>query len=290
MRWRGLIKVTSILSIGAIVIAMLLGIEWAVIVTSLIALYAYLGEFTALWRAGAIPEDALDVYEKNKLERIKNLVVQRVKDVTSEDVSNIRLYIVPSDDINAMAYGTKSISFTKGAIESCDEMTLCALLGHEVSHIIFWDAILNRIVFGYITFIILSLMLISFVSISLIWIVFVILALCGICRGFISVYLTSGLSRGLKALFEIIQHGALFVYQAIMAAVSRSFEYRADQLPVDIGLGNQLAYFLNRFATSQRYQIKSLSEILYASHPAAYSRVQKINERQLKNSKNTTKP
>lgn len=289
MRWRGLFKVAAALCISAVVIVMLIGIEWAVIVTTLIALYAYLGEFTALLRAGAIPEDALDVYEKNKLNRIKKMVVQRVKAVNGEDVSNIKLYIVPSDDINAMAYGTKSISFTRGAIEACDEMTLCALLGHEVSHIIFWDAILSRIIFGEITFIILGLMLISFISISLIWIVFVILVLCGICRGVISAYLTSGLSKGVKALFEIIQYGVLFAYQAIMAAVSRSFEYRADRLPVDMGLGNQLAYFLNRFATAQGYQMRSLSEILYASHPPAYLRIQKINERQLENTKNLTK-
>lgn len=290
MKWHGLIRVTAALFAGTVVIMVFLGVEWAVIVSALIALYAYAGEYTALWRAGAISEEALDVYEKNKLDRIKKMVVQRVKDVTGEDVSKIKLYIIPSDDINAMAYGTKSISFTRGAIESCDEMTLCALLGHEISHTIFWDAIFNRIIFGDITIVIVGLMLISFVSISLVWIVFVILALCGICRGFISVYLTSGLSKGVKALFEIIQYGVLFVYQAIMAAVSRSFEYRADQLPVDIGLGNQLAYFLNRFATVQGNQMRSLSEILYATHPAAYLRVQKINERQLGTTNNLTKP
>lgn len=281
MRIQGVIKVISSLLISFFFIYAAVGVELSVIVILLIALYAWLGEYTALWRAGAISEANLDVYERNKLQRIRELVAQKVKSKSATDVSSVKIHIVPSNEANAMAYGFNNVSFTKGAIESCDEMTLCAVFSHEVSHILCLDAVFNRIIFGDITFLILYLMVMSFLSISFIWIIFLVLALFGICKGFISVFITSNLSKGIKLLFDLLQHGSLFIYQAAMGLISRGFEYRADSFSVDLGFGNQLAYFLDRFATIQSNRPKTISEILYASHPDSFHRIQKIKQRQL---------
>lgn len=281
MRVRGIVKIVLTLVISFALMSWSVGVEVATVAISLISLYAWLGEYIAILKAGVISEKELDIYEKNKLYRIKEHVIKCVKINTGEDVSYFKLHIIPSDDVNGMAFGISHISLTQGAVDSCDEMTLCAILCHEVSHILCLDSVFNRIIFGDITFVIFELMVVSYVSIVFIWIVFIILILCGICRGFISVFITSSLSKGVKSLFELIQYGALFTYQVTIAAVSRQFEYRADGYAVDLGFGTQLTYFLNRFASSQDGRRKSLSEILYASHPATHLRIQKINQRQI---------
>ena len=285
MRLKGIIKVITTLVLSFLIMAVVVGVENASVSITLIALYAWLGEYIALWRVGAIPEDKLDAYEKSKLQRIKETVGQRIKNKYGEDISNIHLYIVPSVDANGMAYGFNNVSITRGALESCDELTLCGILSHEASHILCLDSVFNRIIFGDITAVILCLMVVSFASVAAIWLVFFILALCGICRSFLSIFITSTLSKGVKAFFEVIQRCSLVIYQIAISAVSRQFEYRADQLAVDLGFGVQLSYFLSRFADHQDGRIRSLSEILYASHPATHLRIEKIKQKQIGNSK-----
>lgn len=256
MRIQGIIKVVSALVLSFLLLVAVTGIEIATIVISIIAMYAWLGEYTALWRTGAIPEEKLDIFEKHKLQRIKEAVSKRLNSKCGEDISNIKLHVVPSDDVNGMAYGFHNISITRGALDSCDELTLCAIVSHEASHVLFLDSVFNRIIFGDITAAILGLMFISFASVAMIWIIFLILAMFGICRGFISVFITSSLSKGIKALFEIMQHCVLVIYQIAIGSVSRMFEYRADQMAVDLEFGVQLIYFLSRFASSQDGRIK----------------------------------
>lgn len=285
MRIQGIIKVVSALVLSFLLLVAVTGIEIATIVISIIAMYAWLGEYTALWRVGAIPEEKLDIFEKNKLQRIKEVVSKRLSSKSGENISKIKLHVVPSDDVNGMAYGFNNVSITRGALNSCDELTLCAILSHETSHILFLDSVFNRIIFGDITAVILGLMFVSFASVAMIWIVFFILALFGVCRGFISVFITSSLSKGIKALLELIQHFVLAIYQIAIGAVSRMFEYRADQMAVDLGFGVQLVYFLSRFVSSQDGRIRSLREILYASHPATHLRIEKIKQKQIGNTK-----
>lgn len=285
MRIQGIIKMITALILSSLVMTVFIGGEISAIAIILIVLYAWLGEYTGLIRVGAISEDKLEVYERNKLQRIKEEVTKRAKNKLGEDMPDIRLHVIPSDEVNGMAYGFSNIAITRGALGSCDELTLCALVSHEVSHILCLDSVFNRIIFGDITVIILGLMFASFASVAVVWIIFIVLVLCGICRGFISILITSSLSKGVKALFEIIQHGALFIYQISIAAISRKFEYRADQLAVDLGFGTQLAYFLNRFASSQDGRVKSLSEILYASHPATHLRIERIKQKQIGSTK-----
>ena len=275
MRVKGIIKVIATLIISYIVIAAIVGIEIATITILLILLYAWIGEYISLLCNRAISMDKLNNYERDKLERIKEIIVRDVKRVSGEDISNLKLHMIPSNQINAMAYGMNNVSFTQNALNSCDEMTLCAILGHEVSHILNFDAVFNRIIFGDITFIIITLMIVSSVSVIFIWCIFLILVLFGICRGVISVFITSNLSRGIKAFFEIVQRGILFIYQVIMGAVSRSREFRADRYSVDLGYGMQLEYFLTRFIDDE-YRQRTLTEILYASHPISYQRIQRI--------------
>ncbi len=278
MRMQGIVKVIATLAVSFFIISIFVGEELAFIVTAFVTLYAWIGEYIALWRAGAISEDKLNVYEKNKLQCIKEMIAGKVERFSGEDISGIKLHIIPDDGVNAMAYGFNNVSFTKGAIESCDEMTLCAIFSHEISHILCLDAVFNRVILADFTVIIIGLMTVSFVTVSFLWLLFLVLILAGICRGFLSIFITSSLVKGVKGIFEIVQQGILFICQVIMAAISRCAEYRADQLAVDLGFGVQLSYFLKRFV--QDNGRKSLTKILYASHPAPYLRVQRIEQRQ----------
>lgn len=100
MRLRGIIKVITTLALSFVIMAIVTGVKMATVSITLIALYAWLGEYIALWRVEAIPEDKLDAYEKSKLQRIKETVAKRIKNKYGEDISNIRLHIMPSDDAN----------------------------------------------------------------------------------------------------------------------------------------------------------------------------------------------
>ena len=278
MRLQGIIKIVVTLIVSFFMIAIVAGGEIATIAMVLILLYAWLGEYLSLLCDGAISSKNLNDYEREKLERIKKVVAKEVKKVSGEDISNLKLHIVPSNQINAIAYGFDNVSFTRNALASCDEMTLCSILGHEVSHILSLDAVFNRIIFGDITLVIIVLMLMSSITVIGIWLILIILFCIGICRSAISVVITSGLSNITKTLFEAAQHGVLFVYQVVMGFVSRSAEYRADQYSVELGYGTQLEYFLDRFVDDGEYRKKSLREILYAPHPATYNRIQKIRQ------------
>ena len=80
-------------------------------------------------------------------------------------------------------------------------------------------------------------------------------------------------------MFTLIQRLILFLYQAVIGTMNKFIEYRCDLFAVQIGLGENLAYFLNTYVQDQDTRQRSLRDILYASHPATYKRVLKLEER-----------
>lgn len=175
-------------------------------------------------------------------------------------------------------YGLHNIAITRGALNVCDEIMLAAVMSHEISHILCMDAVFHRIIFANITLAITGLIVSSFTVTSLLWIIFGGLCLFGICRGCVSIFCFSGISKMIKGIFELMQRFVLFVYQTIMGIVSRKNEYRADQYACSLGYGIQLKYFLSRFMEGQDRRQRALRDILYASHPATYKRIERIEQ------------
>ena len=278
MRLHGIIKVSILLFADCALIRLVLNKEAAVAVTAGILLYAWLGEYIALLKDGAISLNQLSPHEKSRLLRIQACLSEDVSRVSGISIANIKLHVRPSGSINAYAYGFRHISMTMAMLNSCDDTTLCAVLGHEISHTLHMDAVFHRIIFANIAATLVGLIAVSLISTSFMWILFILLCAFGICGGLFSVFAFYGIRKLTGGIFMALQHGLLFLYQIAMGMASRGCEFRADLYSCELGYGPQLRYFLTRFAEGQETRRHTLNDILYASHPAACKRILRIDQ------------
>lgn len=273
MKLVGIIKISIALLIDVYFLIRIFGEKIGFLLFVAISLYAWLGEYIGLIKNHAIHLKYLNNYEQSKLTRVKNTLVNTVKDVSHINIQGIKLYVIPSDEINAFSYGIHSIAVTRGTLNVCDEMTLNAVLSHEISHSIHLDSFFNRIIFGNIILIMVCLTVMSFLSVSLVWIIF----LCIGSFGFFSFFVVKGVSYGIKGLFTLMQRMTIFIYQVVNGIISKHCEYRSDFYAVELGFGMSLIYFLQRFV--QDHKAENISELLYSSHPPSYKRIHKIENK-----------
>lgn len=279
MKSIGIIKIITILLVDFLLGYYLIGIDAALIIVIGMMLYAWLGEYIALMKDGAVNVNNLGDYERAKLNRAHACLAEDIKRVVGADISKVRLHVIPTEEINAFCYGFKNVAITRAALNVCDDMTLCSVLGHEMSHLLSMDAVVNRLIFANITLVTIGLAAGSFVSMSVLWIVFIIFCVCGVCGGVLSMYMFHGIRKLVKGMFTVMQYLLLFLYQVLIGIASRACEFRSDRFSCELGYGPQLSYFLTRYIEGQETCQKTLNEILYASHPATYKRVLRIEQR-----------
>ena len=277
MKFKGLIKIVILLLIDYIAIYNTLGPRWANIIVIIIGLYTWLGEYINLFKDCAISLEHLDKYDKDRLIQIHNLLTKNVKNTLGQNISYMKLHIIPSNDINAFCYGFNNIAITRLAFDVCDDMTLCSILAHEISHALNLDAVFKRVVFTNVILLIILFTISSIISTSFLWIIFTFLCLCGLCGGIFSILVFKGMKQFIKWIFTTVQYVILFIYNLVMGVVSRSSEYRADKLSWSLGYGDELSYFLERFLIEQRSYDKTLQDIIYASHPPTNKRIMRLN-------------
>lgn len=278
MKLSGLIKTAAVLGIDFAVAYALIGWEIALILSIGVLIYALFGEYLALWKDGAIPQDRLGEMDRSKLARAGTHLTADVRRTSGVDISKLKIHLIPSDEINAYAYGLRNVAVTRGTLRCCDDATLCSVLGHEISHTLHMDALFFRMVFASVTLIIVGLIVASFVSVTALWIIFLILCGVGVCGGLISLLLFRGAGNLIKGVFNFLQYGVLFIYQTAMGAVNRHCEYRADRYSCELGYGPQLSYFLTRFVQASEARHKTLTEIIYATHPPTHKRILRIEQ------------
>lgn len=278
MKLNGYLKIAIFLLTLFAFVYCTLGVEAAVLLTLGIVLYAWLGEYLELLKDGAIRMDHLREYERNRLFCALANLSEDVNRVSGADISKLRLHVIPSDNMNARAYGFRNIGVTRAMLNNSDDATLCAVVAHEVSHTFCMDAVFYRLVFASVTILIAGLICLSVASTSVIWIIFAVLCALGLCGGLFSMFLFQGFSKLVKGYFSLLQRAVLFIYQAVMACVSRRCEFRADRYSCQLGYGPQLSYFLQRFVESRETGPKSLQEVIYASHPPTHKRILRIEQ------------
>ncbi|MDO5133294.1 MAG: M48 family metalloprotease [Eubacteriales bacterium] len=272
-----MIKIAIVIILDFLLTYSILGVAAAAVLTACILFYLWIGESIDLWRHRAVSIDKLDRYTRTRLESLQRYIVEDVRRVYGRDISSMKLHVTPGGIPNAYTYGYQNISLTKYLLDNCDDATVCAVLGHEASHMLHLDAVFNRVVFANVTAVIIGLSLGSLISVSFLWILFFILVLCGICGGFLSFMLFRGIGRMVRGIYTALQYAVLFIYQAAMGICSRQSEFQADRFSCELGYGPQLQYFLTRFQDMQRDE-RNLLEILYASHPPVYERVRRIEQ------------
>ena len=242
-------------------------------VTGVIALYVWLGGYFTLFKEGAVRSDKLPQYERSRLQKAKAQLIKDVKRTSSADISNLRVYLIPGDsELQATAYGSNCISVSKGTFDNTDPITLNAVLGHEISHILGMDGEFSRAVFATILLACGAISVISFVFVVVIFLIFLI---CCLFSSWFGVMAYKGTTKAVKSIFQLFQKGLVVIYRVAAGCVSRAAEFRCDRYSAQLGYGVQLAHFLSYAAPDYPRQM-TITEALYRSHPSSAKRVARL--------------
>ena len=270
----GFLKVVLVLALDFLCIYnMLQDAKIALLIVAGITLYVFFGGYIALLREGAVKSKKLPAYQKSRLDAVKARLVNDVKSACGADISSLKLYLVPGDDeMNASAYGCRCVSVTQGTFNTADPITLTAVLGHECSHILHFDAEFNRAVFCTVMILVSALGIMSFATVAIIFLIFLLLSCFRSWLGFMAF---RGITKIVRAIFCFFQRGVVVVYQLLLGIISRHSEYRSDRFSCQLGYGIQLAHFLALSEPSNQRQL-TLSEAMNRTHPPKPKRIARI--------------
>lgn len=276
----GILKVALVLAIDFVAIYSLLDDPYiASGAVGVIILYVLFGGYLALLKEGAISSKKLPTYQRTRLETAKTQLVADVKSVSGANISGLKLYLVPGDnDMNATAYGFNRVSVTRGTFDNADPVTLNAVLGHEISHILHCDAEFNRAVFCSVTLVVAVLSVMSFTVMAIIFLVFLALRCF---RSWLGVMAFQGTTKVVGGVFGLLQRGTVVVYRSLLSLASRHAEYRSDKFSYLLGYGVQLKHFLALAEPNSPRQL-TLADAMYRSHPPTPKRIARLEELLLK--------
>lgn len=269
----GILKVALVLVIDFVAIYSLFENPYiASIAVGVISVYVLFGGYLALLKEGAVISKKLPAFQSNKLEAAKTQLVADVKSVSGANISGLKLYLVPGDNMNATAYGFNCVSVTRGTFDNADPITLNAVLAHEVSHILNFDAEFNRAVFCSVTLLVGALSVMSFAMMAIIFLIFLVLSCF---RSWLGVMAFRGTTKAVGGIFSLLQHGVVMIYRSLLSLASRRAEYRSDKYSCMLGYGVQLSHFLAIAEPANQRQL-TLTEAMYRSHPPTPKRIARL--------------
>lgn len=269
----GILKVALVLALDFVAIYSLFENPYiASIAVGVISVYVLFGGYLALLKEGAVISKKLPAFQSNKLEAAKTQLVADVKSVSGANISGLKLYLVPGDNMNATAYGFNCVSVTRGTFDNADPITLNAVLAHEVSHILNFDAEFNRAVFCSVTLLVGALSVMSFAMMAIIFLIFLVLSCF---RSWLGVMAFRGTTKAVGGIFSLLQHGVVMIYRSLLSLASRRAEYRSDKYSCMLGYGVQLSHFLAIAEPANQRQL-TLTEAMYRSHPPTPKRIARL--------------
>lgn len=272
-RFCGILKVALVLALDFVAIYSLFENPYiASIAVGVISVYVLFGGYLALLKEGAVISKKLPAFQSNKLEAAKTQLVADVKSVSGANISGLKLYMVPGDNMNATAYGFNCVSVTRGTFDNADPITLNAVLAHEVSHILNFDAEFNRAVFCSVTLLVGALSVMSFAMMAIIFLIFLVLSCF---RSWLGVMAFRGTTKAVGGIFSLLQRGVVMIYRSLLSLASRRAEYRSDKYSCMLGYGVQLSHFLAIAEPANQRQL-TLTEAMYRSHPPTPKRIARL--------------
>lgn len=211
---------------------------------------------------------------------------QRVKKKITEEgchiPNNIKLYLVPDEEMNAYCFGARSIGVTEGAL-NLDNKTIEAIIAHELGHLTSGDSVLNMILVVNCLGIIAALALYQFVLIAVVYIIMIICCLTGVFRfSFASCFAASKISGLIKIVMEAAKAIVLQISLLVISALGRKSEFMADSFAARMGYTFYLRRFLERFAPDTGASGQSFFAVLYDAHPSTALRIQQLNSNEEK--------
>ena len=236
-----------------------------------------IGEYVARVKYRAIPCDPSLGVKHVKL----NNCYQRVREkITAEGhhlPNNVKVCLIPEDEMNAYCFGAKSIGVTEGAL-NLDNRTVEAIIAHELGHLTNGDSVLNMILIVNCLGIIAVLAFYQFALIACVYIIMVICCMVGLFRfSFASYFITSKISGLIRFVMEAAKTIVIQVSRLVISALGRRSEFMADRFAADMGYAFYLRRFLERFAPDTGTSGQSFLSVLYDTHPSSALRIQQLN-------------
>lgn len=274
-RLPGIIKVLTGLAVDFSILYLLFStLSAACIVTGLIAAYVWLGGYLALLKNGAVGLRKLPVHQADQLNTARIQLISDIRTVSRIDLSNMKLFLVPGDEMNATAYGAGCVSVTRGMLDNADPIMLTAVLGHEASHLMHLDPEFSRLVFASVTLITASLSILSAAAAAVIFLIFLIF---NFFRSWLGILCFKGTTSFTKGLFGFVQRCIVTIYRVVLGLASRHAEYRCDRFSAQLGYGVQLVHFL-LMADAAETKAMTLADTIYRSHPPTPKRIARLEQ------------
>lgn len=260
------------------VIQVLLGMDF--ISATIINLLLYGISLTVAYFFGdaiiGLIEGARPLETKEEKEYLLPLFEEVYQDVqeTYSGLPKIRLHIIDTLTVNAMAIGNRTIAVTKGAVQTFDSEELKGIMAHEISHIYYGDTkaiIINTIGNGIATIITL-----------------IIKAVLRLLDNFWEGK-EGRIFTVIRKILELWVYLMLWVGSIILSINSRMNEFKADKFAHRTGYGEQLTqalYMLQKMSLGQKMK---LVQRLTASHPRISKRIGRLEmlaDRDMGNSHN----
>lgn len=195
-------------------------------------------------------------------------------------VTNIKIYYVPGDNINAFSFGRKSIGITAGAA-NLDKRTVESLIAHEIGHSYHADMFFYRYLFMNLLGGIVLTSLWNSIVIGIIVILIITLFVLESRLNFVTYSISKGVVSALKRILNLMQRLCAEIFRAIIFCILRRSEYHADTFAtVKAGYGEYLKMFLRKYSGEiEKAKPRSLLEMIYDSHPASSKRILNIEKR-----------
>lgn len=276
MRVCGVLKIAAVLFVDFTLLYLGLGVIAAAVITGGIFLYGWGGEYIAVLQRNRIPWDQLSEEEQNKITRVKESLEENVRRVSNRNISDLRVQVVSSDRVSAYAYGRHYVAVTQPLLDSCDEETICAVLGHEIYHVFCLDPVFRKIILANITVFISGLIIAGVYASLGLWILLAVI--CFLCF-LVNVKLSWIFWAACRLISFTISMSRIliqFIYQIVMGPAGYKCEFRADRYSCRLGYSARLADYLVRFAEGHEREKGSFYGIMYAYHPSVCLRLQKL--------------
>jgi len=188
---------------------------------------------------------------RKEKERLLPLFKEVHDEVTGKDlrlyVQNIKLYILEDMEVNAFAFGKRTMVITRGSIELLNDDCLKGLIAHEFGHFANGDTTLCLI--ANVGNILPSLLLKFFALLARIfW------------------------------PFNIIYKPLQFLNDFILFTAMRKREYSADEFAIRSGFGREMVLVLYEFYTFIVEKPSSIKEQVRKTHPPLTKRIELLEQ------------
>jgi len=197
-------------------------------------------------------------------------VYQEARARTPSLNKHIELYITESKTINAFAVGRKTVTLTRGAMESLRPEELKGLMAHELGHMASGDSIARVVTIvgnGLFSVIVLvcKIVMVVFGVIAALWSKKYLLSLI--------------ISFIVHLLFSYSVTAFLFMGDILLALNSRYREYLADDYAYSIGFGEELKESLYQLNQLNMGGKQTLKDWLKSSHPHTTARIARLERK-----------